>query len=190
MRKVIAYEYVTLDGVMEGPENWQFPYFSKDFEEFNREQILSLDASLLGRVTYEIFASFWPTQTNNEFGLADKINNAPKYVVSSSLEKVDWNNSILIKDNATEEVKKLKQTSGGDIGIIGSATLVQGLIQADLVDELWLLIHPVIVGRGKHLFEEGIDSTVLKLIEAKTFESGVLFLRYQADGQQSPNVKA
>ncbi len=183
MRKLIAYEYVTLDGVMEAPENWQFPYFSKDFEEFNREQILSFDASLLGRVTYEIFASYWPTQTNNEFGLADKINNAPKYIFSTSLEKVDWNNSTLIKGNITEEINKLKQGPGGDIGIIGSATLVQSLLQADLVDELWLFIHPLIVGSGKRLFEDGTDLKKLNLTDTKKFDSGVLLLRYHADGK-------
>ena len=183
MRKIIAYEYVTLDGVMEAPENWQFPYFSKDFEEFNREQILSFDASLLGRVTYETFASFWPTQTNNEFGLAEKINNSPKYVVSTGLKKVDWNNSTLLKGNVAEEIKQLKQGSGGDIGIIGSATLVQSMLQAGLVDELWLMIHPIVLGSGKRLFDDGTDLKKLNLIDTKTFDSGVLFLRYQSNGK-------
>jgi len=119
LRKVIAYEYVTLDGVMEAPEKWQFPYFSDDFAEFNKAQILSFGASLPGRVTYEIFASYWPLQTNNEIGLADKINSAPKFVLSSSLQKAEWNNSTLIKDgkNLSEEINKLKQQPGGDIGL-------------------------------------------------------------------------
>ena len=183
MRKVIAYEYITLDGVMESPEKWQFPYFSDDFEEFIRSQILSFDASLLGRVTYEIFASYWPLQTNNEFGLADKINSAPKFVISSSLKKVEWNNSTLIKNRKhfAEEINKLKQQAGGDIGIIGSATLVQSLMQADLIDEVRLLVHPVVVGSGKRLFKDGTDLKKLKLIDTKTFDSGFLLLRYQPD---------
>jgi len=183
VRKVIAYEYVTLDGVMETPEKWQFPYFSDDFEKFNKAQILSFDVSLLGRVTYEIFASYWPSQTNNEFGLADKINSAPKYVLSSNLEKAEWNNTTLIRDekHLAEEINKLKQQPGGGIGIIGSATLVQSLMQANLIDEVLLLVHPVVIGSGKRLFEDGMDSTALKLSETKTFDSGVIFLRYQPD---------
>src|SRR6266487_4017845 len=183
VRKVIADEYVTLDGVMEAPEKWQFPYFSDDFGEFNKAQILSFGASLPGRVTYEIFASYWPLQTNNEIGLADKINSAPKFVLSSSLQKAEWNNSTLIKDgkNLSEEINKLKQQPGGDIGIIGSATLVQSLMQADLIDEVQLLVHPIVVGSGKRLFKDGTDLTALKLIETKTFDSGVIFLRYQPD---------
>jgi dihydrofolate reductase len=183
VRKVIAYEYITLDGVMESPEKWQFPYFSDDFAEFNKAQILSFDASLLGRVTYEIFASYWPLQTNNEFGLADKINSAPKFVVSSTLENVEWNNSKLIRDpkHVDEGIGKLKQQAGGNIGIIGSATLVQSLMGADLIDEYWLLVHPVVLGGGKRLFKDGIDSTTLKLSETKTFDSGVVLLRYEPD---------
>ncbi len=179
MRKLIAYEYLTLDGVMESPEKWQFPYFSDDFTEFNKAQILSFDASLLGRVTYEIFASYWPLQTNNEFRLADKINSAPKFVVSSTLEKAEWNNSTLIKENAMEEISRLKQQDGGDIGIIGSAALVQSLMQTDLIDEYRLLIHPIIVGSGKRLFKEGTESTSLKLIETKVFDLGVVVLVYK-----------
>src|SRR6266498_1497948 len=153
MRKVIVYEYVTLDGVMESPEKWQFPYFSDDFAEFNKAHILSFDASLLGRMTYEIFASYWPLQTNNEFGLADKINSVPKFVVSSTLENVEWNNSKLIRDSQHiihEGISKLKQQADGNIGIIGSATLVQSLMRTDLIDEYRLLVHPIVVGSGKH----------------------------------------
>ena len=135
--------------------------------------------SLLGRVTYEIFASYWPSQTNNEFGLADKINSAPKYVVSSTLEKADWNNSMLIKENATEEISRLKQQAGGDIGIIGSAALVQSLMPTGLIDEYRFLVHPIVVGSGKRLFRDRTESTFLKLTKTKVFDSGVVLICYQ-----------
>jgi dihydrofolate reductase len=179
VRKLIAYEYLTLDGIMESPETWQFPYFSDDFAEFNKAQILSFEASLLGRTTYETFASFWPNQTHNEFGLADKINNTPRFVFSTTLAKVEWQNSTLIKDNTAQVVAQLKQQTGGDIGISGSATLVQALMQANLIDEYRLALHPVVVGTGTRLFKDGQTSTALKLIDTQTFSSGIICLTYQ-----------
>ena len=178
MRKVIVSEFVTLDGVMESNEKWQFPYYSDDLAEFNKAQILALDAILLGRVTYEVFASSWPSRTNNEFGIADKLNSTPKFVVSSTLEKAEWNNSTLIKENVAEEIANLKRQPGGDIGITGSATLIQSLMQSDLIDEYRLLVHPVVVGSGKRLFRDG-NKAALKLIKTKMFSSGVVMLSYQ-----------
>jgi len=180
MRKVIVYEYVTLDGVVEAPEKWQFPYFSDDVAEVIKSQILDAGAILLGRATYDIFAASWPSRTNNEFGVADKLNNAPKYVVSSTLESPDWNNTTLIKENVLEEIAGLKQQPGGDIGILGSATLVQSLMGRELIDEYRLMVHPIILGSGKRLFPEGVD-LALRLIEVKAFSSGVLLLRYLPD---------
>ena len=184
MRKIIVSEFVTLDGVMEGSENWQPPYVSDDFGKEIVAPILEADAFLLGRVTYEAFAGYWPLQTNDEFGIADKLNSAPKYVVSSTLKKAGWNNSTLIKGNVVEEVAKLKQQPGpdGSIEIFGSATLVRSLLQAGLVDECRLFVHPIALGSGKRLFSAG-NNTLLKLIEAKTFSSGVVLLRYQPDGK-------
>ena len=182
MRKVIVYEYVTLDGVVEAPEKWQFPYFSDDVAEVIKSQILDAGAILLGRATYDIFAASWPSRTNNEFGVADKLNNAPKYVVSSTLESPDWNNTTLIKENVLEEIAGLKQQPGGDIGILGSATLVQSLMGRELIDEYRLMVHPIILGSGKRLFPEGINLP-LRLLEVKAFTSGVLLLRYQPDGK-------
>lgn len=179
MRKVIVYEYVTLDGVMESPDKWQFPYYSDDVAEFNKAQILAFDASLLGRVTYEMFASYWPLQTHNEFGIADKVNSTPKFVVSSTLKKAEWNNSTIIKKNVVEEITKLKRQPGGHIGITGSATLVQSLMQHDLIDEYRLMVHPVVLGSGKRLFRDGSDTKALKLADTKTFSSGVVVLSYQ-----------
>jgi dihydrofolate reductase len=119
--------------------------------------------------------------THNEFGIADKLNSEPKYVVSSSLKKLAWNNSTLIKGNVEEEIRKLKQPSGGIIRIVGSATLVQSLMRTDLIDEYRLMVHPVVVGQGKRLFNGGTQMNDLKLIETKTFKSGVVLLRYQSN---------
>jgi dihydrofolate reductase len=179
MRKLIVSEFVTLDGVMEAPEKWQFPYYSDDLAEVIQAQILASDAMLLGRVTYEVFAAYWPSQTNNEFGISDKLNSEPKFVVSSTLQKAEWNNSTLIKEHVAEEISKLKQQPGGNIGITGSATLVQSLMQADLIDEYRLMVHPVVLGSGKRLFRDGRDTLQLKLLNTQTFSKGVVLLCYQ-----------
>jgi dihydrofolate reductase len=179
MRKLIVAEFVTLDGVMEASEQWQPPYVSEDVAQAIQMSIQASDAMLLGRVTYELFAGYWPTQTNNEFGVADKLNRQPKFVVSSMLDKAAWHNTTLIKGNAVAEVRKLKEQPGGDIRLSGSATLAQALIHAGLVDEYWLLLHPVIIGRGKRLFADGTEAASMKLIESTAFRSGAVLLRYQ-----------
>ena len=180
MRKLIVYEYVTLDGVMEAPEKWQFPFLNDEVAEVIQSQIMDADAILLGRVTYDIFAASWPTRTNNEFGVADKLNSMPKFVVSSTLDRADWNHSTLIRGNVVEEINKLKQQPEGTIAIIGSARLIQSLVEYDLVDEYQLMVHPVVLGSGKRLFPEGINLD-LRLANANAFSSGVVLLRYQAD---------
>ncbi len=179
LRKIIVSEFVSLDGVMEAPEKWQSPYLSDDFLEEIKEQILGLDATLLGRVTYQEFAAYWPLQTNNEFGIADKVNSTPKFVVSSTLQKAEWNNSTLIKGDVVQAVSQLKQQGDGSIGVTGSATLVQTLLDANLIDEYRLLVHPVVVGNGKRLFKDALATTALKLVETKVFSSGVVALIYQ-----------
>src|SRR5258708_5103130 len=178
MRKIIVAEFLTLDGVMEAPETWQFPFLSDDGAEFIQKGILALHAQLLGRVTYETFAGYWPLQTRNEFGIADKLNSMPKFVVSTTLDKADWNNSMLIKKNVIEEITKLKQQPGGDIGITGSATLVEALMRADLIDEFQLQVYPLVLGRGKRLFNEQMDMKGLKLIDTRTFTSQLPALIY------------
>lgn len=180
MRKIIVMEYLTIDGVLETPEKWQFPYMSADVAEFVKAQIHALEAMLLGRVTYEIFAADWPSRTHNEFGIADKLNSQPKFVVSSTLERVEWNNSMLIKKNVVEEISRLKQKPGGNIGIPGSAKLIQSLMPYGIIDEYQLLIHPVVLGTGQRLFKDG-SWMPLKLIESEAFSSGVVLLRYQLD---------
>jgi len=181
MRKIIVSEFLTLDGVMEAPETWQFPYISDDVAEYIKTHILASDAALLGRVTYETFAEYWPKQTNNEFGIADKLNSQPKFVVSSTLKKVDWNNSTLLQGDVVEAVTKLKQQPGGDIVVTGSATLIHALMDADLIDEYQLQVYPIVLGKGIRLFKEGMDTIALKLVESKTFHSGAVALVYQPD---------
>jgi dihydrofolate reductase len=179
MRKIIVGMFLSLDGVMEAPETWQFPYITPDVNESIQAQILESDALLLGRVTYEIFASYWPLQTHNEFGIADKLNNQPKYVVSSTLKKAEWNNTTIINNNAMAEIARLKQQLGGDIAVTGSATLIEALMQADLIDEYQLQVHPVVLGSGRRLFRDGSAPKTLNLVDSKAFSSGVVLLTYQ-----------
>ena len=181
MRKLVVSEWVTLDGVFDSEtmEQWFIPYHSDDRGEYIKEGILASDALLLGRVTYEMLAAYWPTLRNNEMGIADRLNSAPKYVVSSTLEKAKWNNSTIIQENAVEEITKLKQQPGQDILIFGSATLVPSLMKADLIDEYRLFVHPIIMGSGKRLFKDGMVTTRLKLVKTKTFSLGVILFCYQ-----------
>ena len=180
MRKVIASELVSLDGVMEKPEEWAFSYSNDEMEEANASGMAASDAMLLGRVTYKEFASYWPYQNSADQPFTDYLNNTPKFVVSTTLEEpLEWQNSTLIKGNVAEEVAKLKRQPGKDIGIVGSATLVRSLLADDLLDELRLMVHPIVLGGGKRLFEDGGDQKALELVDAKTFGTGVLYLTYQ-----------
>ncbi|HEX2171285.1 MAG TPA: dihydrofolate reductase family protein, partial [Dehalococcoidia bacterium] len=141
-------------------------------------QMAASDAMLLGRVTYQEFAGFWPQQKSDE-PPADFMNNTPEYVVSTTLNSVEWQNSTLIKGNVVEELTRLKQQPGKNLSIVGSPTLVRSLLRDDLLDELRLLVHPIVVGRGKRLFEPEGYQKGLQLVESKTFSTGVLSLTYQ-----------
>ena len=180
MRKVIALELVSVNGVMEKPEEWSFSYSNDEMAEANASGMADSDAMLLGRVTYEEFASYWPYQNTADQPFTDYLNDTPKYVVSTTLEEpLEWQNSTLIKGNVAEQIAKLKRQPGKDITILGSATLVGSLLADDLLDELRLMVHPVVLGRGKRLFEEGSDLKALELVGSKTFSIGVLYLTYQ-----------
>jgi dihydrofolate reductase len=179
MRKIVVTEFVSLDGVMEEPR-WTFKYWNDEIAKFKGEESSASDALLLGRVTYQGFAAAWPESKAEG---ADYFNSVRKYVVSKTLEEpLEWNNSMLIKDNIVEEITNLKQQTGKDITVHGSATLVQTLMQHDLVDRYRLLVYPVVVGKGKRLFKEGIPAT-LKLLESQSFSSGVVALVYEPDRQ-------
>jgi dihydrofolate reductase len=178
MRKLIVNEMLTLDGVMEAPEKWSGPYQNDEIAHDNTAGMDASDAMLLGRVTYEGFAAFWPHQTEDKTGITDYLNKTPKFVVSSSLKKADWVNTTILSGDAVKEITKLKQQPGKSITVTGSAKLVQSLVQAGLIDEYSLLVFPIVLGKGKRLFQDGIDSS-LKLVKSKALSSGVVSLTYQ-----------
>ena len=180
MRKVIASELVSLDGVMEAPERWHLPYSNDEMAEANASGMAASDAMLFGRVTYEEFAAFWPYQNSADQPFTDYLNSVPKFVVSTTLEEpLEWQNSTLIKGNVAEEIRELKQQPGKDISIVGSGTLVRSLLREDLLDELGLMVHPIVLGSGKRLFEDEGDQKALELVDSKTFSTGVLYLTYR-----------
>jgi dihydrofolate reductase len=174
MRNIIVTEFLSLDGVMEAPA-WTAPYWNDEIAAFKGEESDAGDALLLGRVTYQGFAAAWPESKDEG---APYFNSVRKYVVSTTLDKAEWNNSVLIKNNVIAEITRLKQQDGNDIVVHGSATLVQTLMQHNLVDSLRLLVYPVVVGKGKRLFQEG-SAAKLKLVKSQAFSSGVVALIYQ-----------
>lgn len=150
----------------------------------NQTRMRASDALLLGRVTYEIFAAFWPHQTDDKTGIKDYLNNVPKFVVSSTLKKADWVNTKILSGPLVEEITKLKQQPGKDIVVTGSATLAQSLMRANLIDEYSLMVFPIVLGSGKRLFKDG-DQTNLKLIASKVFSSGIALLKYRPNKKES-----
>jgi dihydrofolate reductase len=180
MWKVVASEFVSLDGVVESPEKWHFPYFNDQMGDAIGAAMAATEAMLMGRVLYEEWAAFWPKQDPDENPVAAQMNGVRKYVVSTTLEEpLEWENSTLIGDNIAEEISKLKEQPGKDISISGSPTLVRSLLEEDLLDELRLMVHPIVVGSGKRLFEDGGDQKALQLVDSKTFSTGVLYLTYR-----------
>ena len=172
-------EMVSLDGVMGAPDAWAFPYNDREIEEVNAAGMAASDALLLGRVTYEAFAAFWPNQPGGT-PIVDYINSVPKYVVSTTLEgPLGWNNSFLIGGDAAEGVAALKTQDGKDITIVGSDTLAHSMLRENLLDELRLMVYPVVVGGGKRLFEGGGPPTGLELVRTKAFGTGVVSLDYR-----------
>jgi dihydrofolate reductase len=177
VRKVVSGLFISLDGVTESPDQWQFDHFDDDMMAALGAHLAQEDTVLLGRVTYQEWADYWPTSTDEPY--ASHINNVPKYVVSTTLDKVEWKNSTLIKGNLAGEIATLKQQPGKNIGVAGSSTLVRSLLQDDLLDELTLMVHPVVAGRGKRLFEDRSDQKRLRLVDSKTTRTGVAILTYQ-----------
>jgi dihydrofolate reductase len=184
MRKITAGLFVSLDGVTQSPERWQLPYFNDEMGEAVGTAMAAADAMLLGRVTYQEFASYWPGVSPEDQPFAGYMNNTPKYVVSTTLEgPLEWNNSTLIEGNVAEEIARLKQQPGENIGITGSATLVRSLLRDGLLDELGLMVHPIVVGSGKRLFEDWEAQKALELVDSKTFGTGVVYLTYRTAGE-------
>jgi dihydrofolate reductase len=184
MRKVIVSEFLTLDGVMEDPGGaegfehggWSFTGGGDDDRQYKYEELFAADALLLGRKTYQGFASAWP-QMGGDNGYGDRMNNLPKYVASNTLTDVDWN-ATLIRGDLAEEVTRLKQQPGQDILVFGSGALARSLAERDLVDEYRLMIHPVALGTGQRLFADGFGKQDLKLADTKTFTNGIVLLVY------------
>jgi dihydrofolate reductase len=179
VRKVVALELVSVDGVMERPEEWAFAYADDEMNEANAAGMAASDAMLLGRMTYEGLAAYWPNQPAGT-PMVDYINSVPKFVVSTTLEEpLGWNNSTLVEGDVAEGVAGLKRRAGKDITIIGSGALVRSLLEEGLLDELRLLVHPVILGGGKRLFEDRGVPVGMTLVDSKTFGTGVVSLAYR-----------
>lgn len=184
MGKIVVTEFVSLDGVMEAPgggedykhQGWTFEIDrGADGDKFKLDETLEAEALLLGRTTYEGFAAAWPSM-EGEF--ADKFNGMPKYVVSSTLKQPSWNNTTVLDGELAGEVTKLRDSTDGAIYVHGSAQLVQGLLAGDLIDELRLMVFPVVLGSGKRLFGESVEKKSLKLTSASTVGDGIAVLVY------------
>jgi dihydrofolate reductase len=183
VRRVVAVELVSLDGVMEAPQEWAFPYSNEEMEAANAAGMAASDAMLLGRATYQDLAAFWPRQPGGT-PMVDYINSVRKFVVSTTLEEVGWNNSTLIQEDVLEQIAGLKRQQGKDITVVGSAALVRSLLKAGLLDELRLMIHPVILGGGKRLFDDGGEQKTLGLVSSEAFGTGVVSLAYRPSGER------
>jgi len=175
---------MSLDGVVESPEKWSFPYWNEEIGKFKFEETFASGALLLGRVTYEGFAAVLPGRKDPE-GFADRFNGMPKHVASRTLKKLEWNNSHLLRGELAAEVSKLKQQSGRDIVVHGSPGLIGSLMPHDLIDEYRLLVYPLVLGRGKRLFNEK-SQTSLKLVGSKAFATVVVKLIYRLRGKAKP----
>jgi dihydrofolate reductase len=185
MRKILVTEFITLDGVIEAPGGnetphphggWTNNYSSPETGKYKIDELASVDGLLLGKNTYETFAAFWPGQTGG--GFADPINRMPKYVVSQSLQKVEWNNSHILRDVA-KDVAALKNSDGGDILVYGSATLVKALHHHDLIDKLRLMVFPLSIGGGLRIFDDNRELKKFGLKHSRAIDNGVLILEYQ-----------
>jgi dihydrofolate reductase len=174
-RKIVAGLFVSLDGVTESPDKWQGPYFNDEMGEAVGAQMAATDTLLLGRRTYEEFAAYWPTADDP---FADFLNNTPKLVATTTLRTLEWQNSTPIAGDVAQALRDLKRQPGRDIGMTGSVTLVEYLIRERVLDELNLLVHPVIVGAGRRLFEDGMGHVPLRLVDSKTFTTGAVSLTY------------
>jgi dihydrofolate reductase len=186
MRNLFVTEFVSLDGVMEDPGGaegyehggWSFQFTTPESMAYKLDELNATDAILLGRVTYEGFAKAWPT-VKDDVGFADRMNGLPKYVVSTTLQSADWNNSTIISGDVADAVAKLKAENGGDIMVAGSQQLVRTLLEHDLVDEIRLMVSPLVLGSGKRIFDGVAGKKVLELADSTTYSSGNLVLTYR-----------
>jgi dihydrofolate reductase len=196
MMKITLATYLSLDGVMQGPGTpredtsngfehggWQFPYADEELWTYGEKWFAEADGFLLGRKTYEIFAAYWPTVTDQDNLIAARLNALPKYVVSTTLDRAEWNNTTLIKSDVQAEIAKLRAGPGRELQIHGSGVLAQSLLDHALIDELRLWTYPVVLGSGKRLFEPGRVAAALHLVESKATSSGCVLNVYQPAGK-------
>ena len=180
MRKLTASFFISLDGVVEAPDKWHFPYFNDEMGAAVGEAIAATDSLLLGRRGWQEFAAYWPHQDPASEPFVSIMNDTPKFVASTTLETVDdWQNSTLLEGDLAEAVNALKAQPGKNIGMSGSATLVRSLLEAGVLDELRLLVHPLVVGEGAKLFPNGTTPANLELVDSRTFSTGVIDLTYR-----------
>jgi dihydrofolate reductase len=176
--RLVATEYLSLDGIFEEPGQWSFPFFGDDAGRFKWKELEESDALLLGRRTYEGFAAAWPTMPNTgEFGV--RMNSIAKYVVSSTLDKADWTGSTLVRGNLTGEIGKLKGQPGRDLLLSGSAQLFNALMQEGLIDLYRFMVYPIALGKGKRLFAEGAEKAALSLRSTQALSTGIVILEYE-----------
>ena len=183
MGRIVITEFISLDGVVEDPKPWTFEIDrGEEIEQFLLDESLGMEGLLLGRITYEEFAAIWPSvagASGARGGYAERFNSVPKYVVSSALEDLEWNNSTVLGGDAVEEVARLKRELDGDIVLNGSIRLARALIEHDLVDELRLKVYPVVLGAGERFFGELPDKKLVRLVDMKTIGNGVAILTYE-----------
>jgi dihydrofolate reductase len=175
MGKIRSNFFISLDGVVESPDQWHFGYFNDEMGEAISAGAATTDAFLMGRVLYSEWSEYWPQQSDDDF--AKFLNNVPKYVLSSTLTEAAWNNTTIVSGDVAAQVRQIKANTERDITMSGSATTVRWLLAEGLLDELNLLVHPVAVGHGQRLFAEGASHS-LKLLRSTTFSTGVVYLTY------------
>jgi len=173
--RLVATEYLTLDGVFEEPGQWSHPFFGDEAIQFKADELEAADAQLLGRKTYQGFAAAWPTMEDvGDFGV--KMNTMPKYVVTSTLKNLDWSGSEPVRGDVVEEVRKLKEKPGRDLLLAGSGQLFNALMQANLIDVYRFMVHPIVVGKGARLFANVTSRRALDLTDTKRFKTGIVIL--------------
>lgn len=174
---MVATEYVSLDGVFEEPGHWSFPFFGEEAANFKAEELAAADAQLLGRKTYEGFAKAWPTmEGTGDFGV--KMNTMPKYVVTSTLDKLEWSGSVPVRGDVVAEVRKLKAKPGRDLLLAGSGQLFNALMRANLIDVYRFMVHPIVLRGGARLFDDSGERRELQLADIKRFPTGIVVLEF------------
>lgn len=181
MGKIIVTEFVSLDGVFENPHEWHFPFFQEQAQQYKMNELRATDALLLGRETYEGFAQAWPERSGDEF--SDTFNSMPKHVVSTTLENPTWNNSHVVKGDLATELGALRDRYEQDIFIHGSGTLANSLLRQGLIDEVRLMVHPIVVGRGRRFFEDGTSIPALELADVTAWDGGIALMTYRPAGE-------